>query len=70
MGVLMKFDLSTLKSPVLIAVVVIIALLLALLIAYGDVVCAPSSSRFGALSFGGSWHGGTRWDCLQLGFLR
>jgi hypothetical protein len=65
-----KFDLTTLKSPVLIAVVVVVALLLALLIAYGDVVCTPSSARLGGLSWGGDWHGGTRWDCLQLGFLR
>ena len=65
-----KFDLTALKSPVLIAVVVVIALLLALLIAYGDTMCTPSASRFGALSFGSSWHGATRWDCLKLGFLR
>jgi len=51
-------------------VVVVVALLLALLIAYGDVVCTPSSARLGGLSWGERWHGATRWDCLQLGFLR
>ena len=64
-----KFDLSLLKSPVLIVVVVIATLLLALLIAYGD-SCTPSASRFNNLSWGSSWHGATRWDCLKLGFLR
>ena len=65
-----KFDLTTLKSPVLIAVVVVVALLLALLIAYGDTACSPSVARFNNLSWGGDWHGASRWDCLKLGFLR
>jgi hypothetical protein len=65
-----KFDLAALRSPVLIAVVVVVALLLALLIAYGETACTPSAARFSRLSWGGDWHGGTRWDCFKLGFLR